>query len=211
MASCMRSPLFGMRSAHTLQRGLLLIHSFVGHGGLCPPLLRWPCNQVPHCVEGYIFVPAHNGRVVPVFKLGYFQNRSRNFSLDGLVLSRGVDEAREADDLVHGELESEEQEGCFEVPALESHADYLSFADKNLLAQCVVDTYRASGAGGQHRNKTDSAVRLKHSPTGMVGQAADDRSQHVNKALALNRLRHVIAIKGQSHRLFKQFTTVSIF
>ncbi|WP_156823506.1 peptide chain release factor 2 [Woodsholea maritima] len=52
-----------------------------------------------------------------------------------------------------------------------------------------VDTYRASGAGGQHINKTDSAIRLTHIPTGIVVQCQNDRSQHKNRATAWNMLR----------------------
>lgn len=61
--------------------------------------------------------------------------------------------------------------------------------DDALLAECRVDTFRSGGKGGQHQNTTESGVRLTHEPTGIVVTARDDRSQHRNKKIALNRLR----------------------
>ena len=63
-----------------------------------------------------------------------------------------------------------------------------SLTEDQLLSQCEVDTYRASGPGGQKRNKTSSAVRLRHKPTGLIVIAEESRSQHENKAKALRRL-----------------------
>lgn len=48
--------------------------------------------------------------------------------------------------------------------------NYLKLSDEELMAQCEMDTYKASGPGGQHRNKRESAVRLKHLPTGVIAQ-----------------------------------------
>lgn len=55
-----------------------------------------------------------------------------------------------------------------------------------------VDTFRSTGPGGQHRNKTDSAVRLTHLPSNIVVTATEDRSQHVNRKVAWERLREAI-------------------
>jgi hypothetical protein len=67
-------------------------------------------------------------------------------------------------------------------------ATWTRLTEDQLLAQCEVDTYRASGPGGQKRNKTSSAVRLRHEPTGLIVIAEESRSQHENKAKALKRL-----------------------
>src|SRR3954447_15077013 len=78
------------------------------------------------------------------------------------------------------------------VKAPMTRAAWTSLTDAQLLAQCDVDTYRASGPGGQKRNKTSSAVRLRHPPTGLLVIAEESRSQHENKAKALRRLRRAL-------------------
>jgi hypothetical protein len=74
-------------------------------------------------------------------------------------------------------------------------ADHLLTSDDALIAQCDVDRYRASGPGGQHRNKTDSAVRLRHRATGVSAIGEDSRSQLENKLHAVRRLRAAIALE----------------
>lgn len=69
---------------------------------------------------------------------------------------------------------------------------WAALTDAQLLALCEVDTYRASGPGGQKRNKTSSAVRLRHLPTGLIVIAEESRSQHENKAKCQQRLRRAL-------------------
>jgi hypothetical protein len=76
-----------------------------------------------------------------------------------------------------------------------SRRQWSVLSDEQLLAQCEVDTYRASGPGGQKRNKTSSAVRLRHPPSGLLVIAEESRSQHENKARALRRLRQALYLK----------------
>lgn len=73
--------------------------------------------------------------------------------------------------------------------------DYLLASDDALIAQCEVDRYRASGPGGQHRNKTESAVRLRHKLLGVSAIGEDSRSQAENKVHAVRRLRSSIALE----------------
>ena len=74
-------------------------------------------------------------------------------------------------------------------------AHYLLASDDALIAQCEVDRYRASGPGGQHRNKTESAVRLRHKLSGVQAIGEDSRSQSENKLHAVRRLRAAIALE----------------
>ena len=76
-----------------------------------------------------------------------------------------------------------------------SRATYLLASDDALIGQSEVDRYRASGPGGQHRNKTESAVRLRHKPSGVTAIGEDSRSQAENKLHAVRRLRAAIALE----------------
>jgi protein subunit release factor B len=64
--------------------------------------------------------------------------------------------------------------------------------DEDLLRECEVETFRSSGPGGQHVNKTESAVRLRHLPSGVTVTSQEERSQYRNKAICLQKLRRKI-------------------
>ncbi len=75
---------------------------------------------------------------------------------------------------------------------MSNRSQWTDLSDQELLKQCEVDTYRASGPGGQKRNKTSSAVRLRHLPSGLLVIAEESRSQPENKTKALKRLRKAL-------------------
>lgn len=68
--------------------------------------------------------------------------------------------------------------------------------DDALLAQCDVQAHRASGPGGQHRNKSETAIRLVHKPSGVTAEGKDERSRTQNLRAALGRLREKLAKKA---------------
>src|SRR5688572_3351001 len=65
-------------------------------------------------------------------------------------------------------------------------------SNEDLLRECEVETFRSSGPGGQHVNKTESAVRLRHLPSGIAVTSQQERSQYRNKAICLQKLRKKI-------------------
>src|SRR6266540_6687366 len=88
-----------------------------------------------------------------------------------------------------------DRSGTHHSSLIAHRSTWTSLTDDQLLAQCEVDTYRASGPGGQKRNKTSSAVRLRHLPSGLMVIAEESRSQHANRARALRRIRQALYLK----------------
>jgi ribosome-associated protein len=78
-------------------------------------------------------------------------------------------------------------------------------SDEELLEECEIQTYRSSGSGGQHVNRTESAVRLKHLPTGIVVTSQKERSQYLNKLDCLQKLR--LKIRAFYYRAPKRIPT----
>lgn len=70
----------------------------------------------------------------------------------------------------------------------------IDWSDEDLLRDCAVDYHRTGGPGGQHRNKTATAVRLRHLPSGLIVTASGSRSQPENRRYAVDRLREALAV-----------------
>lgn len=77
----------------------------------------------------------------------------------------------------------------------------LLIPEERLRAECRIEFFKGSGPGGQHRNKVETAVRITHSPTGIVGEASERRSQSENRAAAWNRLRLNLALRIRSRKI----------
>lgn len=91
------------------------------------------------------------------------------------------------------------------IPPGEPEMIILPVSDDALLRECEVDTFRASGPGGQHVNKTETAVRLRHVSSGIVVTSRELRSQHQNKASCLRKLRE--KVERLNHRPAKRVPT----
>jgi len=76
---------------------------------------------------------------------------------------------------------------------------FLALTDAEFLKQCSLDAYTASGPGGQKRNRTYSAMRVTHKPTGLSVVAEESRSQHENRVRALRRLKILLALRLRVH------------
>lgn len=74
----------------------------------------------------------------------------------------------------------------------------LTLPDEKLVAECEVDMYRATGPGGQHRNKVSTAIRLRHKASGLVATGTERRSQAQNKTHAIKRLREALALVARA-------------
>ena len=78
-------------------------------------------------------------------------------------------------------------------------------SDEDLLRECEVETFRSGGPGGQHVNKVETAVRLTHTPSGVVVTCREERSQHRNKSACLRKLRE--RVERLNHRPPKRVPT----
>ncbi len=85
-----------------------------------------------------------------------------------------------------------------EEKRLEPYAHPAAWFDEDILAACTLTRGRSSGPGGQHRNRVETQVTITHDATGLTGQAGERREAHVNKRVALRRLRLLLATK---HRI----------
>jgi hypothetical protein len=89
--------------------------------------------------------------------------------------------------------------------------DPWNLPDDKLLAECRVEAYVGSGPGGQHRNRTCTAIRITHLPSGIAAVAADSRSQRDNRIHALRHLRHKLAMASRHEPVLLDFHPPAYF
>ncbi|OGV49696.1 MAG: hypothetical protein A2X49_03430 [Lentisphaerae bacterium GWF2_52_8] len=88
-------------------------------------------------------------------------------------------------------------------PKQDSRNEWLLASDEELLRHCRIEACKASGPGGQHVNKTSSAIRLVHLPSGLSASSSESRSQHENRLKSLRKLRLAIALNSRSQQAFR--------